>query len=117
MSRFATHLLLLMALVWQPLAFAEAARVQGADAKMAHLVLHWMDEAHHHHGDGEVHAEESAEGLSHVQGDHAHGGCALPSATTAAPLMQSGLERLRWHALEPPQPVLAGLLRPPRSLD
>lgn len=80
----------------------------------AHPVLHWEGQAHHHHDDGTLQVDDSAESAAHVAADPLTANPALPissSAVSCAAVSQSPPS-----TTHPPNPApfLGGLLRPPR---
>lgn len=116
MRRVLTVVLLLLSLGWQAFAFAGAAPGMQAGEDLGHALLHWTEEAHHHHDDGSVTLDRSDESLEHVQFGAAGPGMALlndptwhPAATLAEPPRDLA-------SPEPPWPDLPGLRKPPRAL-
>jgi hypothetical protein len=114
--RVAILWLTLAALLCQPLALAQPAPgAAGGAGALSHALLHWFDLGHHHHDDGSVHFDGSAESQAHAAADplgqpalqmHA-GDTALALLPEAAPLPP--------HARAAGPPFLEGPLRPPRS--
>jgi len=113
-ARLLTLIALLACLLWQSQAVAHAAVAAPGDGDLAHAILHWSDEAHHHH-DGDIHVDDSDASVAHVLSDHLCSGAALP----CSPLLLSDAspgEALPITAQEQaPTPYLDGLLRPPRA--
>lgn len=114
MARLFTLIALLVCLCWQSVASAHAVVAPQQDGDLAHALLHWSDEAHHHH-DGDIHLDDSDASVSHVLSDHVCSGAAPP----CGPLLLSDAspgEALPVTAQEQaPTPYLDGLLRPPRT--
>jgi hypothetical protein len=114
MRRTTVLLVMLFAMLWQSVALARAGSTVNALADLAHATLHWQEEGHHHHEDGSYHVDNSNESVQHVLSDHVSAAAALmvsspqplPPPGSTAP---SGL-----HETRVPNPVLDGLLRPPR---
>jgi len=119
--RVAILWLTMAALLWQPLALAQlslpaqsSSSVSSAGEGLTHALLHWLDLGHHHHDDGGVHLDDSAEARAHAAADplcqpslHLGGGdTALSLPRDAAPHVPAA------RALGPP--FLEGPLRPPR---
>lgn len=114
MLRRALSLILLLALLWPPVASAGASLVADALGGLAHVQLHAHDVSHHHEADGAYEVDDSLESLLHMVADHLASPVALlPADVTvwvpaAAPV----------HAVAPqalmPHPFLRGPLRPPR---
>ena len=119
--RMAVLWLTMAALLWQPLALAQpslpaqpSSSASSAGEGLTHALLHWLDLGHHHHADGGVHLDDSAEARAHAATDplsqpslHLGGVDAvltLPrEATPRTPVAR---------AVGPP--FLEGPLRPPR---
>ncbi|MBB5202982.1 hypothetical protein HNQ51_000275 [Inhella inkyongensis] len=113
MPRLFTLLVLLLSLIAQPLAFAHAKLVpEGAD-DLAHSMLHWAGEAHHHDA-GDIQLDDSEASAAHM-GEHHCCTLALPAEPLefAAELPHEALP-LSAHTAAP-TPYLDGLLRPPRA--
>jgi hypothetical protein len=110
-------LLLLLSLLCQSavLAGGRTLPVQGED--FAHAVLHWQDEAHHHHEDGGYHVEDSGEALAHVQLDGALQLTALLGPDLAIGNGIAAAAPVSGYALYLPTPPPQQLRRPPRSLS
>jgi hypothetical protein len=79
-----------------------------------HAVMHWSDQAHHHHGD-QIQVDGSDESVAHVLGDHGSCGVALVATAPSLqhPCPQTGVAGP--HPAAAPPPFLEGLLRPPRG--
>jgi hypothetical protein len=114
-ARLLTLIALIACLLWQSQAVAHAAVAPQGDGDLAHAILHWSDEAHHHH-DGDIHLDDSDESVSHVMSDHLGGAAAvLPSCAPSLGKFSPG-EALPLGAQDQlPSPFLDGLLRPPRA--
>lgn len=105
---------MLFAMLWQSVAMARVGSTVNAMADLAHATLHWQEVAHHHHGDGSYHRDDSKESVKHVVTDHLSASLALAAPTAHDfPALGSGAPGdLRTTAF--PNPTLEGLLRPPR---
>ena len=113
MPRLLTLLVLLLSLIVQPLAFAHAELApEGAD-DLAHSMLHWSGEAHHHHA-GDIHQDDSEASASHM-GEHHCCAVALP---TEPPRLTAELphEALPLSAQAAPPHALSGRAAAPPSL-
>lgn len=115
MRRSAVLFVLLFALLWQSVAMARPGSTINLLADLEHAVLHWQQEAHHHHDDGSIHLDDSLAATFHVLGDHATVTTALiPTVAHHFPPCDSeppgGM-----HDARVPAPFLDGLLRPPRA--
>lgn len=114
MHRSSVLLVMLLAMLWQSVAFARAGSTVNVLADMEHTALHWQQEGHHHDEDGSYHRDDSSESVQHVINDHVSVSAALlvtsshdfPSLTSARP---GGLQQT-----QVPDPDPEGLLRPPR---
>lgn len=114
MARFLTLIALLACLTWQSLAFAHATVAPQGDGDLAHTLLHWSDEAHHHH-DGDIHQDDSDESVSHVMSDHMGSSMALPSCTPSVGAFSPSEALPITPQEQVPAPFLDGLLRPPKA--
>lgn len=109
--------LLLLSLLVQSVVMAGGRTLPVVGGDLGHAVLHWQDEAHHHHDDGSYHADASGDSLAHVQLDGAllltalHG----PELSVVGPLAASAPPSA--CALHLPTPPPQPLRRPPRSLS
>lgn len=114
MKRATTVVLLLIAMLWQSVAMARVGSTVNPVSDLAHAVMHWQDEGHHHHDDGTYHVDESSESVQHLITDHSCTSVALlPDMPAEMPDMGSALPRTRCESAGP-NPFLAGPLRPPR---
>jgi hypothetical protein len=106
---------MLLAMLWQSLAMAGPGSTVNALADLAHSTLHWQEEGHHHHEDGSYHRDDSTESVQHLVTDHLNASLALaaPASHDFPPLISALPDGL--HETLVPNPVLDGLLRPPRS--
>lgn len=107
---------MLFAMFWQSVAMARPGSTINLLADLGHAVLHWQHEAHHHHEDGSVHLDDSQAATFHVLSDQLTVTTALiPTVSHHFPPSASeppgGI-----HGARVPEPVLDGLLRPPRAL-
>ena len=114
MRRSAVLLVMLFAMLWQSVALARPGSTVIVLADIEHAALHWHGEGHHHHDDGSFHLDDSKASTLHLLTDHLTATTALlpvishhfPPSTSAPP---GGL-----HEARVPDPILDGLLRPPR---
>jgi hypothetical protein len=107
-------IVVLVALLAQPQAWARTASVLAMDGGMEHALLHWQEEAHHHHDDGGYHADDSAESAAHAALD-AGSGVSFTARTPAnCAVIPAGIAPATWPARAGPGPFLEGPLRPPR---
>jgi hypothetical protein len=113
--RFALVLLLLSAF-WQTFAIAGQATALADAQEIAHAVLHWQEQAHHHHDDGSVALDDSDESLQHVVADSCLGSSAVWATTSFTFATVVGARPLLANELLPPGPHLDGLRRPPRLI-
>jgi len=96
--------------------FAVVAQTVVPGAADGHALAHVTDEAHHHHDDGTLHADDSDESMQHLLAD-------LALAAPVMPVEPAALPDLAPVAVAPPQadlssmpmPYLEGPRRPPRS--
>jgi hypothetical protein len=113
--RSVTVLVVLLAVLWQSVSLARAGLTVDALGDLKHAMLHWHGTAHHHHGDGSFHLDDSRESLEHVVTDL----LGVPLLATTVPT-QHGVLSMASVApgprSEPPVPQRPpdGLLRPPR---
>lgn len=114
MRRSAVLLALVLAMLWQSVALARPGSTVNVLSDLAHAALHWQQEGHHHHDDGSFHLDDSPASAFHLLGDHLTVTTALlPAVAHHVPRSGSappdGLQ-----GVCVPDPVLDGLLRPPR---
>ena len=114
MRRLTVLLLMLFAMLWQPVALARAGSTMNALVDFAHVMLHWQEAGHHHHEDGSYHLDESSESVQHILSDHGSSIAALAmGAPQDFPVLGSAAPGDLQKTLLP-NPTLDGLLRPPR---
>lgn len=114
MRRSAILLVMLVTMLWQTVAVAQAGSMTNALADLEHASLHWQEKGHHHHEDGSYQLDDSIASAQHVLCDHVSATVAIvvsashhfPCLGSAAP---GGL-----HPTAVSGPTLDGLLRPPR---
>jgi hypothetical protein len=110
-----TILLVLSSILWQTVATAGQGMLLEHAEGLAHAVLHWEKQGHHHHDDGSVDQDNSPESVQHILADAqlnttgvlpALRGTALPGfgSCTRAPGPDSAL----------PPPFLEATEQPPR---
>jgi hypothetical protein len=110
-----TAVLLVVALFLQPLAVAWATPGTADIHDAVHTLLHLEDTGHHHHEDGSLHIDSSAESVDHVMADHLHSPTGLLSDNAWYWLIDLPQTRIFLAPAAWPPPVLDGLLRPPRQ--
>jgi hypothetical protein len=114
MSRRLLAVVLILAMLWQAAPFARIAIAYGAASDAVHAALHWEGEAHHHHGDGHYHQDDSDASTWHVAVDHSGGSLSIPSKAGHHAFDAASTSVQSRGPLAGLDPVLAGLLRPPR---
>lgn len=114
MRRSVTLIAMLLAMLWQSAAFARLGMSVEALAELEHAVLHWQDEAHHHHDDGSFHVGESDESARHLMADHVSVPALLPQPPAMLLRLEDGAPELP-GVRAGPHPFIDGPLRPPRS--
>jgi hypothetical protein len=114
MRRSAVLLVMLMAMLWQSVALARMGPAISVLVDREHAALHWLEEGHHHHEDGSLHRDDSAESAQHMVADHPSAALAMaaPASHDFRPLGSAAPAGR--HATAGPDPTLSGLLRPPR---
>ncbi len=114
MSQRIRACLLLIAMVWQSLGLASPLAVAEQLEHWVHGSLHVQIADHHHHADESVHLEDSASAASH---HHTDGGInpagLLVTGWPGVAAFKAG-SPAEGVAVEIAEPLLAGLLRPPR---
>ena len=115
MRRPAVLLVMLLAMLWQPLVMARAGSTVNPLVDLAHATLHWQKVGHHHHEDGSYHQDDSAESVQHMAADQLNASLALPALPLhdVPPVRSAAPDSLR--LMRVPSPTLDGLLRPPRA--
>lgn len=84
-------------------------------ADLTHTVMHWDQEAHHHHDSGEYHPEDSDESAQHLMADYSNAAAVLSVAGSY--YFRPGVMSSAALPEHPgPNPFLEGLLRPPRPI-
>jgi hypothetical protein len=113
-SRRLVAIVLVLAMFWQAAPFARIAMAYGAASDSVHAALHWGAEGHHHHDDGHYHQDDSDASTWHVAVDHSNVSLSIPSKPGhhAFDVTSTSVQFL--GPLAGPDPVLEGLLRPPR---
>ena len=89
-------LLLLAVLIWQTVSVAEQGPLRNHSEEQAHALLHLQETGHHHHDDGSLQMDDSAESVLHLAADAALSFVALWSS--ASTLVDS---------FRPPQPAFS----------
>lgn len=114
MRRSAILLVMLFAMLWQSVALARPGSTVNVLADLEHAALHWQEEGHHHHEDGSFHLDDSLASTFHILSDHLTVTTALlPAAAQYFPPCATEAPGVL-HDTPVPDPILDGLLRPPR---
>lgn len=114
MRRTAVIVTMLLAMLWQSLALARIGSPVNALADLAHAALHWQGAAHLHMADGTYELDSSSDAIQHVVTDHTSASLALATSPSPAVLPASSAAPDNLHGTAVPDPLLDGLLRPPR---
>lgn len=69
MHRTFTILLVLSSILWPAVATAGQGMLLEHAEGLAHTVLHWEKQGHHHHDDGSLHEDSSPESMQHILAD------------------------------------------------
>jgi hypothetical protein len=110
-----TILLLVLCLCWQSLAQAGSNVALAGDSELAHAVMHFHGEAHHHDAhDGGIHQDDSAASTQHLLDDACLYAAALVPHVAQPHLPPATTARRAEMASPAPCPFLGGLERPPR---
>ena len=115
MSRLDIVLVVIVALLWPPASLAHTAFE--AQDEVAHSVLHWQGESHHHHEDGSFHVDASSESVAHLAADQLTSAPALPVSDCVVSGFAVSKAPLSAVDSPPADPFVAGLLRPPRQIS
>lgn len=111
-----TTLLLIFCLCWQSLAQAGTLVALADDVELAHEVMHFHGEAHHHNDhDGGIHQDGSAASTQHLLDDACLYPPALPSASAVLHLPAALADPPAKASAPTSAPFLDGLERPPRG--
>lgn len=84
---------------------------------LTHAAMHWNEQAHHHHndGDGSFHQDNSDESIQHIQVDGWLSAASLPARDLSPDLaVTPSAAHDPSPGPAPPVPFLEGLKRPPR---
>jgi hypothetical protein len=81
---------------------------------LAHDLMHWDKQSHHHHEDGTLHQEDSDEGFRHLQQDTFLSLMGLPSCVAISLIPATPWAPPVFDSSRVPAPVLDGPRRPPR---
>lgn len=117
MLRSTRALLLLLAMLWQSLAWVTPFGISERSNAFAHLTVHSQELDHHHHADASLHMGTEVDSDKHLHPDHGTqplGLFALGERPVFA-LIPASVPRA--IILEPPSAVPDGLLRPPQALS
>lgn len=117
MLRAVRAFLLLIAMLWQTLAWVTPYGISLRTNDLAHQTVHVLEQNHHHHADASLHMGEDVDSDKHLHPDNGAQSVGL-FASSERPVFALGPESLpRSIDLEPPSVVLDGLLRPPQALS
>ena len=108
-------MVVVVALLWPSASFARMA-FEGPH-EIAHAVLHWQGESHHHHEDGSFHVDDSSESEAHLAADQLTSTPPLPLSHTVASGFPVSPAPSSAAVSPPTDPVLDGPLRPPRHIS
>jgi hypothetical protein len=114
MSGAWTLVVVIIALLVQPQAWARTACVMAMDGGIEHALAHWQGESHHHHDDGSYHADDSEESAAHAALDAGSGASFAADKPVNCAVVPVGIVPAAWQARAGPGPFLEGPLRPPR---
>lgn len=117
MSRSFRAFLLLIAMLWQTLAWVTPYGVSERSNELAHLTVHVQELDHHHHADASLHMGEEVDSDIHLHPDSGAQSVGLfPSTERPVFALTPGSLPCSIN-LEPLSVVLDGLLRPPQALS
>jgi hypothetical protein len=114
MSRAWTLIVVVIALLALPQAWARTASAMAMDGGIEHAQAHWQGQSHHHHDDGGYHADDSEESAAHAALDGGSGVSFAADKPAQCAVVPVGIVRASWEARAGPGPFLEGPLRPPR---
>jgi hypothetical protein len=114
MSRRLVAVVLVLAMFWQAAPSARIAVAYGAAGDSVHAALHWEGQGHHHHGDGHYHQDDSDASRWHIAADHSNAALSIPTKPGHHAFDVASTSVRSHGPLPGPEPVLEGLLRPPR---
>ncbi|MDH4391047.1 MAG: hypothetical protein QE285_06440 [Aquabacterium sp.] len=115
MRRNAVLIAMLFAMLWQSLALARIGSPVNALADLAHAVLHWQKTAHQHADDGSYQLDGASTSTHHVVADQAGASLAVLTVRAHAVVPAGSVAPGSADGAAAPDPLLDGLLRPPRS--
>lgn len=108
-------LVLLLAIFWQAVALVRPGWERDEPAHPGHAALHWLGAGHHHQDDGSIQLDDSRDSKLHMFGDHLTT-AALPLPTNSRHCLVTGSTRpCEQLGVRLSEPILDGLLRPPRD--
>lgn len=114
MRRSAILVFMLFAMLWQSVAMARIGSTVNAMLDLEHASMHWLEEGHHHNGDGSYHLDDSNEAAQHIAIDHTSSSVALEELSSPHFPHQGLTAPKDRPTTRVPDPDLDGLLRPPR---
>lgn len=106
--------LLIIAMSWQSLAFAGQVLISQTGDAVAHALLHWKSEMHHHDDQDKVHKDSSAESQRHLVADNCQNApFILAEPAKHTPTANDGEVPVAIEICHT-DPFLQGIKRPPR---
>ncbi|MBY0411705.1 MAG: hypothetical protein K2Q97_16660 [Burkholderiaceae bacterium] len=107
-------LLLLMAMLWQAVAWLSPVYIEQQKEAIAHMVVHAQEADHHHHADQTLQVDDEGSGVPH---HHANQAAQVPGLPPAMVFGAGDALPSIWvpsAGTGPAQVFLEGFLRPPR---
>ena len=114
MRRLLSALLLLAVLAWQTVSVAEQGPLRKHSEEQAHAQLHLQQTGHHHHDDGSLQLDDSAESIKHLAADAALSFVALWSTAPSPVASFRPPQPASSAAVGIPDPNPERIKRPPR---
>jgi hypothetical protein len=114
MRNFLLIAVLLSSVLFHSVASAHQRVKVHAGSDLAHAMMHWEGEAHHHHEDGSLHHDDSDASQDHLNAEAATSLAGLASADLFALPKVAPAAAVAYLSYPPLTPILEGLRRPPR---
>ena len=114
MRNFFLIAVLLVSMLFQSVASAHQRVKVHAGSDLAHAMMHWDGEAHHHDEDGSLHQDDSDASLDHLNAEAATSLPGLTSADLFALPPVAPVAAIACMTSPPPSPTLEAPRRPPR---
>ena len=114
MRNFLLIAVLLVSVLFQSIAWAQQLVKVHAGSDLAHAMMHWEGEAHHHHEDGSLHHDDSDASRDHLNAEAASSLQGIASADMLALGAVAPVAAISLMASPPPSPTLELPRRPPR---